>query len=252
LISSSESPSKFSSIASEPLRASHSRRQPKDHVPRPPNAFLMFRSEFWAREKQKEKPIDRNHRNISRIVSHCWNSMGNEEKARYQALAQERKQLHRLEHPNYKYAPANRTSKPAKKKPKKESNKGDEQEKDNCRRLAALVMDSISSNTQKVQKDTKKGPKNRHSKVHQSPPRSCRRAFNTAPLPEVCSSTQELVQGVHLEFSQEKSVDTFLMEGFVPTNKIPHLDLSAAKDEQVRNRPFFCLILTKKNYRSSF
>lgn len=205
----------------------------------------MFRSEFWAREKQKDHPIERNHRNISRIVSHCWNGLGDEEKARYQALAEERKQLHLLEHPNYKYAPANRSIKTAKKKSNKESKKGDEEEKERCKKLAALVMDGLSSgDIQEVMKDTKKRPRSRHSKVRQHTPRSYCRSFN-ASLPGVPPSTRELVEGVQLVLSQETPLDTFLNEGFVPTNEIPHLDLSAAKDEQVCC-PVLCPILFVK------
>jgi hypothetical protein len=198
----------------------------------------MFRSEFWEKEKLKEQPIERNHRNISRIVSHCWNSLGDEEKARYQTLAEQRKQLHLLEHPDYKYAPASHPSKVTKKKPKKESNKGDEEEKERCRKLAALVMDGLSSSAiQEVMKGNKKTPRNRPSKARQPPPRCYRRASNTS-LPAVPSSTRELVAGDQRELWQEQPVGTFLSEGFVPNDEIPHLDLSAPKDEQVYNRRF--------------
>lgn len=153
--------------------------------------------------------------------------------------------MERLEHPNYKYAPANRSIKTAKKKSNKESKKGDEEEKERCKKLAALVMDGLSSgDIQEVMKDTKKRPRSRHSKVRQHTPRSYCRSFN-ASLPGVPPSTRELVEGVQLVLSQETPLDTFLNEGFVPTNEIPHLDLSAAKDEQVCC-PVLCPILFVK------
>jgi len=185
---------------------------------------MIFRSEFWAREKKKEHPIERNHRNISRIVSHCWNSLRKEEKDRYQTLAEERKQLHLLQHPGYRYAPANIPKKVGKRK-QKESKKGDKEEEEKCRKLAALFIDNLpSSGSPEVPK--------RRTTTHQQSPHSHRRSSNIA-FPGVPSSTGGLVPSVQSEFLQEEAVDTFLVEGFVPTEEIPDLDLSAVKDKEV-------------------
>lgn len=193
---------------------------------------MVYRSLFWALEKQKEEPIDRNHRNISRIVSHCWNSLSNEEKAQYQALAEQRKQLHRLEYPDYKYAPTNHTNKAAKKKPKKVSSKVTEEEEEKCRKLAALVMDGLSSNDiQEVMKDTKRRPKERKSKTRQPRARSHYCASNPS-LPDVSASTGALQP----ELSQGNLIDPLSGEDFVPTSEIPPLDLYAPK-EQVCHLP---------------
>ena len=227
-------------MCSEPRRASYSRPQPQGHIPRPPNTFL-FRSDFGAKEKLKKYPIERNYRSISRIVSHRWDSLGSEEKARHQALAEKRKQLHQLQHPNYKYAPANSPRKAEKKKPKKVFNKGDEEEKERCRKVAALVMDGLSSNDiQEVMKVNKK-PRISYSKAHQPTPNSYRRAFNTS-LPAGPSNAR-VADDWQLDLSQEEhtTVNTFLSEEFVPIDEIPHLDLSAPKGEQVCDCPFICL-----------
>jgi HMG (high mobility group) box len=182
----------------------------------------MFRSEFWAREKQKEQPIERNHPRISRIVSHCWNSLSKEEKAQYEDLAEQRRRLHRLQYPNYKYSPGTRTSKSGK-KPKKEWNKRVQEENDMCRKLASLVMDGLSSsNTQKALKDTKKEPRNGFSKT-------CQRHLDCHAINSEAPTSTQLVRGVQIE----KPVDSLFNEGFMPTDEIPQLDPSAAKDKQV-------------------
>jgi hypothetical protein len=190
---------------------------------------MIFRSEFWAREKLKEQPIERNHRNISRIVSYCWNSLSEEEKGGYQILAEERKQLHLLQHPGYKYAPANIPKNVEKRKQKKELKKANREEEEKCKKLAALFIDNLpSSGIEEVPKDTKKKPMNRRTSNRRSP-RSHHRTSNAA-LRRVPSSTEEPLPSVHSEFLP---VDTFSGKEFVPTDEIPDLDLSAAKDEEV-------------------
>lgn len=235
--SSSGSPSEFSpTICPDPRRASHSRRQPEGYIPRPPNAFFIFRSQFWAKEKLKEYPIDRNHRNISRIASHCWNGLGNEEKAQYQALAKQRKQLHKLKYPNYKYTPASSLGKVEKKK-LKEFNEGDVEEKERCRKVAALIMDGFSSSDiQEVMMVNKKLPIS-YSRASQPAPSSYRRAFNTS-LPAAPSNAPASGDW-QLDRLQGNPLNTFFSEEFVPTDEIPHLDLSAPKDEQVMSLPVY-------------
>lgn len=120
-------------------RVCHTRRRPKGNPPRPPNAFMLFRSDFWAREKQKEVPIERDHRDISRIAGHCWNNLDDEERARYKRLAAQRKEMHNLEHPGYQYIPSTRRE-----RAKRKLRKGAEEEEERCRKLASFVMEGLS------------------------------------------------------------------------------------------------------------
>ena len=108
--------------------------------PRPPNAFILFRSDLWAREKQKEVPIGRSHQDFSRIAGHCWSELDSEEKARYQKLADHKKHLHALQYPGYRYTPITRRRRALKKK----VSKGNHEEEERCRKLASLVMEGVS------------------------------------------------------------------------------------------------------------
>ncbi|KAM6498358.1 High mobility group box domain containing protein, partial [Amanita muscaria] len=81
------------------------RSRQKGCVTRPPNAFMLFRSDFWAKEKLKDEPIERDHRDISRIAAICWNELDEEIKAVYRKKAEEQKKLHRLQHPEYRFSP---------------------------------------------------------------------------------------------------------------------------------------------------
>ncbi|KAF5377238.1 hypothetical protein D9615_006355 [Tricholomella constricta] len=141
---------------SEQPRVSHSRRRPKGNPPRPPNAFMLFRSDFWAKEKQKEFPIERDHRDISRIAGHCWNNLGDVERARYKKLAAQRKELHTLEFPGYRYVPSNRRDRAVK---RKATRKGAEEEEERCRKLASFVMEGLShADLREAMKATEKKP----------------------------------------------------------------------------------------------
>ncbi|KAI0719118.1 hypothetical protein C8T65DRAFT_636841 [Cerioporus squamosus] len=99
-------------------RSSHSRKRDPDYVPRPPNAFMIFRSEFWNMEKIKDTVIERDHRQISRIAGQRWNQLTPAERAPYHAKADEAKRLHAIAHPNYKYTPICRKDRGVKRKAK--------------------------------------------------------------------------------------------------------------------------------------
>ncbi|KAI0344065.1 high mobility group box, partial [Trametopsis cervina] len=82
-------------------------------IPRPPNAFLFYRSWYWSQEKTKTT-VERDHRKISRIAGHLWRtSLTEDEKQPFKELAAEEKERHSKLYPGYKYSPVyrNKTSK---------------------------------------------------------------------------------------------------------------------------------------------
>ena len=92
-------------------RSSHSRKRDPDHIPRPPNAFMLFRSDFWEKEKNK-LTVERDHRMISRIAGLEWNKLSEAQRAPYRSKAERAKQQHAQLYPNYKYTPVFRKEKP--------------------------------------------------------------------------------------------------------------------------------------------
>ncbi len=124
---------------------------------RPPNAFMLFRSDFWAREKLKVEPIERDHRDISRIAAICWNNLDDETKGVYRKRAKEHRALHRLQHPEYIYSPAlQETARRGRRRTAKNGSVEDER----CKRLAVKVMGEFQrgkwsrNNTRRVARDT--------------------------------------------------------------------------------------------------
>lgn len=95
------------SCPSTPRSTSHTRKMAPGHIKRPRNAFILFRSHAVA-TNLVPKEVERDHRNISRIISHMWRSLGKEERAMWEAQAQAEKERHRREHPDYKYRPGSR------------------------------------------------------------------------------------------------------------------------------------------------
>ncbi|KAJ7192950.1 high mobility group box domain-containing protein, partial [Mycena pura] len=66
---------------------------------RPPNAFMLFRS--WYCKTQ----ADRKKGDLNKMVPEQWKALSPEERAKWIALAEEKKKEHRTRYPDYKYCP---------------------------------------------------------------------------------------------------------------------------------------------------
>ncbi|KAG0151058.1 hypothetical protein CROQUDRAFT_651575 [Cronartium quercuum f. sp. fusiforme G11] len=97
-------------------RPSHARKTPPGHVKRPRNAFILFRSHACA-ANLIPPTVEKDHRQISRIVSHMWRNLPPTERGHWEREAEQEKELHRLLHPDYRYKPVYRKEGTAKKKP---------------------------------------------------------------------------------------------------------------------------------------
>ncbi|KAA1468414.1 hypothetical protein DENSPDRAFT_869674 [Dentipellis sp. KUC8613] len=85
-------------------------RKGPNHIPRPPNAFIIFRSDFL--EKQKElKDIERDHRHVSRIAANTWKLLSAEERDVYKKKAEEEKRIHEARYPGYRFSPSRQREK---------------------------------------------------------------------------------------------------------------------------------------------
>lgn len=85
----------------------------KKHVPRPPNAFMLFRSMVINKEIPK---IENRQQNVSRIAGEIWNVLDDDIKKAWHDKAVEYQIEHKMKHPDYKFAP----SRKAPVKPKEE------------------------------------------------------------------------------------------------------------------------------------
>lgn len=93
-----------------------SRSSPKTqpHIPRPRNAFIIFRSHYYMRAKATQTGINQN--SLSCAAASAWKALSDEEKRPYRRQAEEEKLIHYRKHPNYVYTPVNKALKRAQKK----------------------------------------------------------------------------------------------------------------------------------------
>ena len=88
---------------------SHAKAKASGHIPRPRNAFILFRSHA-VKSGIVTNQDEKDHRNISRIVSHMWNSLSETDRSTWQAEAQKEKEEHARLYPEYKYQPQVRST----------------------------------------------------------------------------------------------------------------------------------------------
>ena len=88
-----------------PAKKSHARKQPEGHIPRPRNAFILFRCDFVA-QKKIPASVEPDHRNISRIVGRVWKAMSDEERRPWVENAKKERETHKRLYPQYRYSPS--------------------------------------------------------------------------------------------------------------------------------------------------
>lgn len=84
----------------------------KGYIPRPRNAFMIFRSDFNIKNNMKtgEDKI-KSQASVSRTAGKHWKALDKETKAFYAAEAVKEAHQHLLKHPGYHYSPGARRKK---------------------------------------------------------------------------------------------------------------------------------------------
>ncbi|KAJ6632573.1 high mobility group box domain-containing protein, partial [Mycena sp. CBHHK59/15] len=73
------------------------------HIPRPRNAFILFRCDYSRQKKKKTKDHDQNV--ISRMVADVWRNMTDAQKEPWVVIADAEKKRHEAMYPGYRYSP---------------------------------------------------------------------------------------------------------------------------------------------------
>ncbi|KAK1224409.1 hypothetical protein PQX77_012705 [Marasmius sp. AFHP31] len=92
-------------LPAAPTSPSPEPEQPRKRVPRPPNAFMLYRSD-WLKQNHIPSTVERRQQALSCVAGECWNMLPPEEKQKWQAKAAEAYRVHQLKYPDYKFAPA--------------------------------------------------------------------------------------------------------------------------------------------------
>ncbi|KAJ8075772.1 hypothetical protein PM082_021402 [Marasmius tenuissimus] len=138
-----ESPS-TSNYPSKTTSSTRGRTSPS-HIPRPRNAFMIFRSEHCSQSKIS-RSVEHDHRHISRIIGHLWNKLPEDKKEVYRQKAEREKFEHTMKYPNYRFAPGVRERKPVRRKVKRNGSK----DLLRCKQVAELLMEGKQGNDLEV------------------------------------------------------------------------------------------------------
>ncbi|KAI6005017.1 high mobility group box domain-containing protein, partial [Pisolithus orientalis] len=106
-----------------------------NHIPRPRNAFMLFRSAFAAAQKIRTT-VEHDNRHITRIIAHCWNRLSDADKQVWREKAAAEKALHAEKYPNYRFSPIGRTTKPIKRNVRRNGI----EDKKRCEKVAELLL----------------------------------------------------------------------------------------------------------------
>jgi len=100
-----------------PRSSTHSRNRGRDkeHVARPPNAFMVYRSYVWY-TKQLENKDEKNLSCVSRLAGRSWRVLSEQARTPFKQVAAIAKREHAERNPDYKYSPSSRSPK-AQRKP---------------------------------------------------------------------------------------------------------------------------------------
>jgi hypothetical protein len=85
-------------------RQGHSKRKAEDHIPRPPNAFILFRSSF-IRSQHVSSDVETDHSTLSKIIGLTWQNLPEKERQVWHEKARIAKEEHRRKFPGYTFRP---------------------------------------------------------------------------------------------------------------------------------------------------
>ncbi|CAK5282960.1 unnamed protein product [Mycena citricolor] len=85
-------------------RVAPGKRRSLGYIPRPPNAFMLFRANF-VRSRHIPGSLEATHSSLSKIIGTVWRSLSLREKATWEKKAKDAKAEHKIMYPDYKFRP---------------------------------------------------------------------------------------------------------------------------------------------------
>lgn len=121
-----------------PRKPTHSKKKPEDHIPRPPNAFILFRSSF-IKGQHVPTEVETNHSTLSKIIGLTWKNLPNDERLFWHAKAKAALDEHKRKFPQYAFRPSQSRNKGAPDK-RKVREVGPKDHK-RCAKIAELLVE---------------------------------------------------------------------------------------------------------------
>ncbi|KAI1785962.1 hypothetical protein LXA43DRAFT_1065447 [Ganoderma leucocontextum] len=121
-----------------PRRAAHAKKKPENHIPRPPNAFILFRSSF-IKNQHVSSEVETNHSTLSKIIGLTWQNLPHEERQVWHAKAKSALEEHKRKFPQYAFRPLHTKGKtPTEKRKVREVEPKDLKR---CEKIAQLLIE---------------------------------------------------------------------------------------------------------------
>ncbi|KAJ6626871.1 hypothetical protein B0H10DRAFT_1996954, partial [Mycena sp. CBHHK59/15] len=223
-----------------PSRTSHARQRPEHHIPRPPNAFILYRTDYCIWNKQLASG-ERDHRVVSKLAGEAWRHLHPESRAKYEEMAQERKRLHAIKYPHYRRTSTARSRGIGRKRKAEDDCDYQGHASHWCRRgsrdhtkPSPVTVDLESEDIA----DFSSPPSNSYKRA-----RITLTTRSSAPSPEVDhsrtpelspnSSSESPASDLSLRTPAVPQPGLTCEEGFIATADIPPLDLSASAPQEV-------------------
>lgn len=125
--------------ASTPRKQPHSKKKPDNHIPRPPNAFILFRSSF-IKSQHVSTEVETNHSTLSKIIGLTWQSLPEEQRQVWHTKAKAALDEHKRKFPKYAFRPVQTKAKGA---PSEKRKVREVEPKDikRCTKIAQLLVE---------------------------------------------------------------------------------------------------------------
>lgn len=98
---------RMSIVSTQPTSPALPTKPHPEHIPRPPNKFMLYRSAMLKKLKQVENS-EKHQALLSKEVAELWAAEPQEVKDMFGRLAEEEKRKHQLKYPGYVYQPGSR------------------------------------------------------------------------------------------------------------------------------------------------
>ncbi|KIM37254.1 hypothetical protein M413DRAFT_276090 [Hebeloma cylindrosporum] len=121
-----------------PRRQPHSKKKPENHIPRPPNAFILFRSSF-IKSQHVSTEVETNHSTLSKIIGITWQSLPEEERQVWHTKAKEALDEHKRKFPKYAFRPVQTKAKGAPSE-KRKVREVEPKDMKRCTKIAQLLV----------------------------------------------------------------------------------------------------------------
>ncbi|KAI9062083.1 hypothetical protein FKP32DRAFT_1612755 [Trametes sanguinea] len=118
--------------------AAHGKKKPENHIPRPPNAFILFRSSF-IKNQHVSSEVETNHSTLSKIIGLTWQNLPHEERQVWHTKAKIALEEHKRKFPQYAFRPLHTKGKsPSEKRKVREVEPKDHKR---CAKIAQLLVE---------------------------------------------------------------------------------------------------------------